>query len=484
MLALHLPYLALRAATRDQPDLWLSPLALGEEERSPRRAKNACLQAVNPTARRQGVCAGMTTARALARCRDLVILARHPENEARLSAELLAVGQSLAPDLEQTRPDTVLLAWQKDEPADLGPLTALPLRQALGPTPDLAHLRVLAGTDFSRAPLALLLENFLPPGPTRRDLTDTLASWGLRSIADFMALPHADLPERIGPEGARLHDLATGRHRRLLTLYRPPQDYRQHLDLDHPLETLDSLLLLLRRFLHTLASRWQAHQRVPDQLLLTLHFEDGQQHYAPLRIPEPTTDSDFLLRLLETHLQGVTAPAPVVALTLDATVTRPSRAQHDLFQKSLRDPNKFAHTLNQLSALLGREALGVPQALDDYRADRFILHPPETLFARRPAPPNPAHGHTCWESALPLRRLRPPRPVQVLSTPQKAPRALLDGPYPGPLREVAGPYPNQSHWWQKDLLVFVHEWDVQLHQGPLGRLTHHPPREWKLEGYY
>lgn len=481
-LALHLPALPLQAATLGSPDLWEQPLALSNGSES--TAKKSQLTCLNPVAQQGGLFVGMATPRALARSSGLQILAPNPENETLLREELLKVARNLSPDLEITRPDTLLLGWKKNAPPVLSSLTELPLQQAIAVTPDLAHLSVIAGDNFEEAPLPLLLGIFLTPGPERKDLAHTLASWGLRSIGDFTALPRPDLQERLGAEAARLHDIVNGRHHRLLTLYRPPKDYRQHLDLDYPLETLDSLLLLLRRFLHTLAARLQAHQRVPDGLFLTLHFEDDTHHLSTLRIPEPTTDQDQLLRVIETHLNGLTAPAPVVALTLDATVTRPSRSQHDLFEKALRDPNKFAHTLNQLSACLGREALGVPQANDSFRPDSFQLLPPEALFDRPRKKPGDSSAHALFASTLPLRRLRPPIAVQVLTTPEKTPQVLLDGPYPGPLREVCGPFVLQSTWWESATRWTGHEWDVQLHHGPLSRLTHHPPHHWQIDGYY
>ncbi|WP_411847346.1 hypothetical protein AAFN60_08285 [Roseibacillus persicicus] len=481
-LALHLPALPLRAATWGLPDTWEHPQALSNgHDLASKKSQLTCL---NPAAQQWGLFIGIPTPRALARCPTLQILEPKPENEILLRQELLHVARNLSPDLEVTRSDTLLLGWKKNTPPTLSVLTSLPLQQAIAPTPDLAHLSVIAGSDFQNAPLPLLLATFLPPGPEHNDLAHTLASWGLRSINDFTTLPRPDLQERLGGQAALLHDIATGRHHRLLTLYRPPKDYRQHLDLDYPLETLDSLLLLLRRFLHTLAARLQAHQRVPDGLFLTLHFEDHTHHLSTLRIPEPTTDQDQLLRIIETHLNGLTAPAPVIALTLDASATRPSRSQHDLFQKTLRDPNQFAHTLNQLSACLGRDALGVPQATDSFRPDCYQLLPPESLFDRSREKPGDTAAHALLTSTLPLRRLRPPLAVQVLTTPEKTPQVLLDGPYPGPLREVSGPFILQSTWWESAQRWTGHEWDVQLHRGPLSRLTHQPPHHWQIEGYY
>lgn len=486
-LAIHLPALSLRAATLDDAALWQNPLALSQapSSQAPQKSVLTCL---NPIAQEWGLTVGMTTARALARCPQLQLLATHSDHETLLQESLLQIARSLSPDLERTSGDTLLLTWKQKQEPDFSQIQkSFPspnaLKTALGATPDLAHLQVLAPQTLEQTSLPLLLTSFLPPGPERNDLGLTLSSWGLRTVRDFLALERRDLQERLGSSAARLHDIASGHHHRLLTLYRPPKDYRQHLDLDHPLETLPSLLLLLRNFIHTLTSRLQAHQRVPDNLLLTLHFEDHTHHHSILRIPEPTTDQEQLLHILETHLDGLTAPAAIRALTLDATATLPSRSQSDLFQKALRDPNQFAHTLNQLSACLGREALGVPQAQDSFQADQFLLLPPESLFEKS-APPLSPSPNKKELPALPLRRLRPALPVQVLSTPDHIPQVLLDGPYPGPLQQVSGPFRLQSHWWERDHYWASSEWDVQPHRGPLARLCHQAPHHWQLDGYY
>ncbi|MDP0491218.1 MAG: DNA polymerase Y family protein [Verrucomicrobiota bacterium JB023] len=517
--ALHLPDLPLRAATMGHPEKWPTPLAIVSEGARNRQA--SLITCLNPAARRAGLHPGLSTARAMARCPHLHLLPPNPEGEQLITAKLIELAQTLSPDLELTAPDTIILARRGTRisalPAEhlhLAPAhpVPLPLVFASAKTPDLAHLLACTSRQFPHArevatpssscsslPLHDLLHTFshhFDPPSLLRDLHHTLALWGLETIGEFISLPRADLLERLSPPAALLHDIATGTRHRLLTLYRPPKKYRQHLDLDFAIETLDQLLLLLRNFLHTLCSRLRAYQRVPASLGVTLYFDNSTTHQSDLRIPEPTTDVEPLLRIIHTHLEALTAPAPVIALTLEATPTRPLRAQTDLFQKHLRDPNQFAHTLNQLTALLGADNLGTPQPHNTHRPDQFTLLPPESLFGlqrqsqdprqpdsklRRKAPPQPAPAIPC---SIPLRRLRPPVEVAVLSSPFHEPEALRDGPYPGPLEAISGPFRLNGHWWQHDTRWQIEEWDVLLHSGPLARLSRTPPHQWHLQGYY
>ncbi|MEO0448452.1 MAG: hypothetical protein AAF191_20505, partial [Verrucomicrobiota bacterium] len=301
-LALHLPELPLRAAVLDQSGLWDTPLALQEDTNLKARASS--LTHLNPAARAFKLYPGITTARALARCPHLQILSSHPDNETDLRSQLLNLAQTLSPDLEITAPDTLIVTRHHPPAHARFQISNIPLQSALAPTPDLAHLQSLAPSGFKDTPFPILLQTFGHHFETVaqvRDLHDVLFSWGLKTIADFAVLPRADLYERLGPHAARLHDIINGQHHRLLQLHRPPKDYRPHLDLDFALETLASLLLLLRKLIHTLSARLQAHHRVPASLQLTLRFDNQTSHLSTLRIPEPTTDPGPLLRILETH---------------------------------------------------------------------------------------------------------------------------------------------------------------------------------------
>src|SRR5262249_57111350 len=98
---------------------------------------------------------------------------------------------------------------------------------------------------------------------------------------------------------------------------------------------------------------------------------------APLR--EPRT----LLALLQADLDGLTLPAPVVSLAVEAEPASLRPAQPDLFTPKRPSPHELARTLGQLGALVGPDRVGAP-ALGD-------THPPDALgmvsFTRALAPP-------------------------------------------------------------------------------------------------
>ena len=574
----HIPSFPLSVLLRDDPETARGPAALvtsladspGGTSSSPQalpksREKTAVLLSVNRPAARFRLAPGLTTTRALARCPQLALLTPDPALEKERQSQLREFAASLGPDFEETAPGTFLLDLLTLPHAHSAPLDwieqalrkatplRLPLHLALAPTPDLALLAARSSKLASRLTFNPDPELSIQPATaelisedgysvfsiqTIEDLplsslntehcilntdTDLLHLWGIQTLGELAALPLQGLAERLGPEVARLHDILHGKHHRLLTLHRPPQHFRTAQELEHALETLEPLLFLLRRGLDTLCSRLASSQRAAISARLTLTFDDGDLHFRDLRLPEPTCDPATLLRLLHTHLDTVRAPAPVVAWSLALTSTLPGEAQHHLFERSLRDPNKFADTLARLEALLGPGRLGTPVPLDTFKPDSFRILEVEGQRSEsqrskvgepgtRGPGPLPAtkrsedgtfdfktfDGRRPSTTALPLRRFRPAIEINVASEQHgrhQHPLALLTGPHRGPVTAAHGPFPLSGHWWDPDDRWERVEWDLQLADRTLLRLAFQssrptephpspPARKWFLEGIY
>src|SRR5580692_7662821 len=74
-----------------------------------------------------------------------------------------------------------------------------------------------------------LFENAASP-----ELLATLEGWGVRTLAEFAALPELGLIARFGEEGRRCLQLARGETRRSLRALPPPDNYQRRVELDHP----------------------------------------------------------------------------------------------------------------------------------------------------------------------------------------------------------------------------------------------------------
>jgi protein ImuB len=201
---------------------------------------------------------------------------------------------------------------------------------------------------------------------------------------------------------------------------------------------------------------------------------ESKAYERELKIPAPTRDVTVLFRILETHLEGVTAEAPIIAVELSAIPTRQEQKQFALFESGLRDPNKFFETLARLQALLGNGRVGTPVLDDTWRADVFHIETPRFEGVEKPAPsPAPSPG-------LPLRRFRPPLPAHV-HLEDGRPVAVFSEHAFGPVRKSCGPWRSSGQWWGGQGWA-REEWDVQLEAG-LYRLAQEQGT-WVLEGAY
>ncbi|MCF3650351.1 DNA polymerase Y family protein [Synoicihabitans lomoniglobus] len=486
---LHLPDFALQALLRTSPDLAARPVALLDGER-----KRALVTALTPAARAAGVESGLTAPAALARCADLLLRQRQPTAEAEARAALLGTAASLSPLVEDTAlgvatADVTALPAGQRQPrlhaalARLGGL-GFTATAGLAPTPLLAFyaasldqtepVRVVTNPTAFLAPLPLAVAE-----PTAEQ-NDILQLWGVRTLGALTQLSKADVAQRLGPTGLALWERAAGQATRPIQPLPPPQTFAAELELEDPIETLEPLLFLLRRFVDRLAHDLQAVALVAAELDLTLTLDNEQTHQRTIRLPEPTADPDLLLRTLQSHLDTVQTDSAVVAARLFLHPTRALHRQHGLFDSSLRDPNGFAETLARTAALLGSDRVGTPQPQDTHRPDVTTLVAPAALVEPTTAAPAlPAHG-------LPLRRFRPPLPARVeLQSRHRVPAYLWTENITGPITAHHGPWRASGDWWQADHAWARQEWDIALgepHPG-LYRLTE-TPTGWYLDGEY
>ncbi len=300
-----------------------------------------------------------------------------------------------------------------------------------------------------------------------------LHRWGIHTLGAFAALPREQVVARLGGEAAKLWDRAAGRAERPLRLVRAPEVFAEAMELENEVETLEPLLFLLRRFLDQLAARLAATYRVAAALELRLSFATGSPYAREFRIPAPTCDVGILFRILETHLENVTADAPIVAVALRAQPTRAEQKQFGLFESGLRDPNKFYETLARLHALLGSDRAGTPIPEDAYRPDAFHLVTPSFDETQNAPPSEPPSGP-------PLQRYRPPLRADVQAR-EGRPRHVFSEKAFGEITACRGPWRGSGDWWGDRAWERV-EWDIEVGD-QLYRLAQQGG-EWFVDGAY
>lgn len=485
-----LPDFSLQAVLRHHPEIRDEPVAvLGNDS-----AANAVIFQCNAGARAAGVQAGMTSSQGLARCGHLRLLPRSPAQEAAAAEALLESAFVCSPWVEATaegvctfeRRGTFSNEQAREDERIVEHLARLDLsaRVGIAENPDLALLAAHAAnpclvvTD-SRAFLATLpVSSLSPPLP----ILAILEKWGIETLGALSALPAEAVTQRLGPEGRELWERGAGRKRRLLRLASPRQTYEETMEFEFEIQTLEPLLFVLRRFIEQLVLRLAAIYRVPESLTLCLRFDNGQEHRRDFRIPAPTANVETLFRVVHTHLENFVGPSPVRSLHLAATPTLATSEQFGLFETALRDPNRFSETLARLHALLGPDGAGVVCRDDTHRPDAFHLQAPDFLHLGNATAKKTTASPLPPTFGLPLRRWRPPWPLQV-EVRNRSPAWIKSVAFSGEVRAVRGPYQLTGGWWERQAEWVCEEWDVELANGSLYRLCRQ--REgWFLEGTY
>ena len=496
--ALWIPRFHLQALLRQRPPPRRPELAVLDQTESAQKSSpsdDARLICVSEAAEKQGVFTGMTATQAQARCEHLQLVYREKTAEEAVQDLLQECALSWTPDFESTSPDLCILdlsrAGRISGGADAcgrGILSHLKAQQLEGRLGFAPHVDLATLAAFAADPLLIISDHqsdeksvlhqlpmlTLRPSPGTSAI---LQAWGIETLGHFLKLPRQDIATRLGSEGLLLWDLAAGNRERLLRLIRPTIGYREEHDLEHPVECLEPLLFLLRGMLDRLCIRLSDAWLVAAALLLTLRFTDDQRHHRELRIAEPTRDAEVLFRVLHSHLDGLTASAPITHITLEIRPIRAASSQTLLFEKSLRDPNRFAETLSQIEAILGPGSVGRAVLIPRHRPDSFriagFLEPREKDL-RLSAVPLPQHG-------LPLRRFRPAKAVRILCS-QGIPIVLHADKKAVPLTQATGPCLLSGDWW--DTHPWKHEvWDASDADGTLYRLICQG-KLWSLDGIY
>jgi protein ImuB len=325
--------------------------------------------------------------------------------------------------------------------------------------------------------------------PEARTLA-TLRRWGLSTVGELARLPEAEVVSRLGAVGQELQALARGEDPRPLVPRQPPPAFREGMELEWPLVSLEPFLFMARAALDRLAERMAGHALACQRLELVLELEPAGFHERSITLPAPSRDVRTLLELLRLDLEGHPPAGPILAFTLTAHPDRPRPAQLSLFGPAALSPEKLATTLARLFAMLGEERVGSPRTVDGHRPERFALVP----YAP-PAPPEVRQEPRRGRGLLAVRVLRPPLAVEVLTGEEAARPAELRGTVAddttekrprveGRVRVASGPWGLEEGWWSGDPVARDY-WDVELAQGGLYRLyRERGSGDWFVDGIY
>jgi protein ImuB len=528
---IFVPNFPVAALSRAEPELRAKAVAIFEGK--PPLEK---VFAVNESARRIGITAGMTKAQAEL-CSEVTLRPRSPLQESVAHAALLDCAQSFSPCVEDAAAGTVILDLAGMESlfgsfpeiahnifrraADLG----LDGSVAVASNPDAA---VLAAHGFSGVTMipagkeseslgSLSVEVLFAhrcegekegdqknESGSHETLFQTLDRWGVRNLRELAALPAIELSERLGQEGLRLQQLARGAASRTLVPVEASPIFEEAIELEYPIVLLEPLAFLLNRLLENICARLASRALRTQELRLTLELESfssgsnqqstisNQKFHRTLSLPLPMLDAKLFLKLLQLDLNAHPPGAPILKIHLAAEPARPRSAQGGLFLPPTPEPEKLELTLARIAGLVGESCVGSLELPDTHRAEsfrmrRFVPGMTQEISTQEKRPLKMAFEDKFAIAAL--RIFRPPLRATVTMENRELTRVVCSKKkeVQGNVLWKAGPWRSSGDWWDREAWA-RDEWDIALQQAEsvsLYRLVHDLlGGGWFVEGTY
>jgi len=317
-------------------------------------------------------------------------------------------------------------------------------------------------------------------------ILETLRLWGIRTFADFAALPVSGVSERLGQAGIKLQQLAAGKTERHLQVKQPPPVFANSIELEHALSELEPLSFIFARLLHQLCAALNAYALATNELSVSLQLENKTTHERKLSLPHPMRDHKVFLKLLLLDTEMHPPAAAVTAVSIACEPVKPRVLQNGLFVPLAPAPDKLELTLARLAKLVGEQNVGSPELLDTHRPDAFSMKR-FTLQTQRKTNRQSTIGN---QQSLGFRRYRPPLKA-IVEADQGCPTQISawgkQRSVYGKVVALAGPWRTTGDWWRDDSWA-RDEWDVTLerqgHQTLYRIYRELNTEHWFVEGNY
>ena len=452
----------------------------------------------NAAARKFGVFPGMTRVE-IETIFDITVLARSAAEEASAKAAVLECAGSFTPRVEDLSRGSSLLCVLDlsgterllGAPANLVKKLLAGVRKlgivacaavsanfhaAVSLAQGMSHTRgaiVVAAGEESTA-LAPLPIDVLP---LSSEHFETLSQWGISTLGMLAALPETALISRLGQEGKRLRLLARGELPHLFLPIEPAFRLSERMELDSPVEVLESLLFVTSAMLEQLTIRANARALALAKITLTLALEGGAQHTGSVQPALPTNDCRLWLKLLHLDLEAHAPEAAILALDLDAEPGVTGKVQLGLFSPQTPEAARLDITLARIRAIVGEESVGHAELTDTHRPDAFLMKPFRVLPGQQPSPALPSPRAA-------MRQLRPAENLSV-TVREGRPETFFFRGQRYTVDRAYGPWLLSGEWWTATRWHHQ-QWDVVARAGQsilCGCMVHDAER-WQMAGLY
>jgi protein ImuB len=268
---------------------------------------------------------------------------------------------------------------------------------------------------------------------------ETFNLWGIHSLGMLANLPEKELASRMGQEGKRLRQLARGEAPHLFQPVEPVFALEERIELDSPIELLDSLMFVAGVMLEQLIFRAEARLVALRSVTISLFLEGDATHVRTVRPALPSNDRHLWLKLLHLDLEAHPPQAAILSLTLVAEPGNTSKVQLGLFSPQLPEPGRLDITLARIAKIVGEGNVGRAVLRDThhpegFRIERFVVPSDE-----------PKEAPVRSTNAV-LRALRPAENVH-LTLNSHGPERFRFRQENYVVERAFGPWAARGEWW-------------------------------------
>jgi protein ImuB len=268
---------------------------------------------------------------------------------------------------------------------------------------------------------------------------ETFALWGIHTLGMLAELPEKSLIARMGQEGKRLRQLARGEMPHLFLPVEPAFTLEERMELDIPVELLDSLLFLVGVMLEQLILRATARIVALASVTATLSLDGGILHTRTVRPALPTNDRQLWIKLIHLDLEAHPPQAAILTLTLEAEPGATSKVQLGLFSPQLPEPGRLDVMLARIRAIVGDDCVGRAVLKDTYQPDGFRMQP----FAVPAGSPLEVFA---GQHRIAMRCVRPSESIPVTLS-GKRPVSFFFREKRYVVEQAYGPWLHSGEWW-------------------------------------
>lgn len=395
----------------------------------------AFVYSASAAAQAAGVQAGMPLGQAQTLCEGLQARPRQPRLEQKLLARLATRMICFTPMVSLAPPQALLLEVHASLRLFGGPdnlqaalrakLAGQEAVIAAAPTPLAAswlaeqnQALVITNPDALRSALGGLALTSLPvAATTQRRLTKL----GVRNLRDLWRLPRAGLARRFGPDLLRTLDRALGDAPDPRPVFVPAERFSRCQELPWEIKQMAGLRPAIERLLARLVRFLRARDAAVSRLGLALIHHGQAASRLDIGLRLASRDQRHFMALLETRLEQLRLPAPVVALVLTSGTLQPFVAHCPALALETTAPataQPWQRLLEQLEARLGAASLQPLVTRADHRPERAWSHSAAAQEVRAGA-------------ARPLWLLAAPRPLPSPPTLSSSPERIEGGWWEG-----------------------------------------------------